>query len=93
MSELWDSCSKILREQVSASTWMAYFDTLDATGVEDDCLVLTTPNSQARDKLERNYRALIEGAIEDVVGEPLSVTLLLRSPEQARDSNGVAFPP
>jgi chromosomal replication initiator protein len=72
---------------------MAYFDTLDATGMEDDCLVLTTPNSQARDKLERNYRALIEGAIEDVAGEPLSVTLLLRSPEQARDSNGVAFPP
>jgi chromosomal replication initiator protein len=72
---------------------MACFDTLTATAVEEDSLVLTTPSTQARDKLERNYRSMIEAAVEDVAGRRLGLNLLLRPPERARDGNGVVFPP
>ena len=92
VGELWKTCSKQLRAQVSDATWMACFDTLHASEVDDTSLTLTTPSSQTRDKLERGYRALIEASVEDVAGQHLDVTLVLRSPERARDSNGVLFP-
>jgi chromosomal replication initiator protein len=105
--ELWKTCSKLLRDQVSDATWMACFDSVTATEVDDTCLVLTTPSSQVRDKLERSYRAMIEAVLEDVAGEPLGLTLLVRSPDPARDptpdgthernggngGNGTAFSP
>jgi chromosomal replication initiator protein len=72
---------------------MACFDTLAATAVEDEILILTTPSSQVRDKLERGYRVLIQSVVEDVAGQNLGVSVLVRSPEVAQDSNGVAFSP
>jgi chromosomal replication initiator protein len=90
---LWKNCSKQLRDQVSEATWMACFDTLAATAVEDETLMLTTPSSQVRDKIERGYRDLIQSVVEDVAGQRLGVSLLVRSPEVGQDSNGVAFSP
>ncbi|MDQ6614966.1 MAG: chromosomal replication initiator protein DnaA [Actinomycetota bacterium] len=72
---------------------MAYFDSVMATAVQDESLVLTTPSSQVKDKLERGYRPLIEAAVEDVAGQRLGVTLLVRSPEQAQVGNGQALSP
>jgi chromosomal replication initiator protein len=72
---------------------MACFDTVHSTAVEDDGLVLTTPSSQVREKLERNYRGLIETVVEEVAGRPLSVTLVVRPPDEARDGNGRVFSP
>ena len=71
---------------------MAYFDTLAVASVNDGGLVLSTPNSQAREKLERSYRGLIEGVIEDVSGQTLGVTLELRLPERAAETNGNLSP-
>ncbi len=93
VGELWKTCSKQLRDQVSDATWMAYFDSVMATAVQDESLVLTTPSSQVKDKLERGYRPLIEAAVEDVAGQRLGVTLLVRSPEQAQVGNGQALSP
>ena len=72
---------------------MACFDTVTATAVEDKSLVLTTPSSQVRDKLERSYRALIEEVVEEVAGQPLGLTLLVGPPERSSEGNGVAYSP
>ena len=94
VGDLWKTCSKQLREQVSDATWMACFESVDAATVEDESLVLTTPSSQVRDKLERSYRAMIEAVVEDVAGHPLALTLLVRAPEPAaNESNGGTFSP
>lgn len=88
VGELWKSCGKLLREQVSDATWMACFDTLDAAAIEDDRLVLTTSSPQARDKLERSYRAMIAAAVEDVAGQRLDLVFVVRPPERVYDGNG-----
>ncbi len=85
VGELWKTCSEQLRDQVSDATWMACFESVTATELGDESLVLTTPSSQVRDKLERSYRAMIEAVVEDVAGEPLGITLLVATPERGDD--------
>jgi chromosomal replication initiator protein len=72
---------------------MACFESVTATAVDHDSLVLTTPSSQVRDKLERSYRPMIEAVIEDVAGSPLSLTLLVGTTERTQAGNGSSFSP
>jgi len=93
VDELWKTCSKLLRDQVSDATWMACLASVTAESVDDGCLVLTTPSSQVRDKLERSYRSMIEAVIEDVAGQPLELSLVVRSPDRAVEAPDEAFSP
>jgi len=93
VGELWITCSKQLREQVSDATWMACFDSVGVAAVEDESLVLTTPSTQVRDKLERSYRSMIEAVVEDVAGRRLTLTLLVQPGAATHDGNGVATSP
>jgi chromosomal replication initiator protein len=88
VGELWKTCSEQLRDQVSDATWMACFDSVTATELRDESLVLSTPSSQVRDKLERSYRAMIEAVVEDVAGEPLGITLLVGATERGDGNAG-----
>jgi chromosomal replication initiator protein len=68
---------------------MACFDTIIATAVEDESLVLATPSTQVMEKLERSYRGLIEEAIQEVAGQRLGLTLVVALPLRDAASNGV----
>lgn len=84
--QLWKVCSDLLREQVSEAAWMACFDSVEAQAIEDGNLVLTTPSPQARDKLDRSYRALIEDVFVDVGAEGMGLSLVVRAPERGAGS-------
>ena len=69
---------------------MACFDAVTATAVEGDTLVLATPSAQVMEKLERSYRGMIEEAVQEVVGQPLGLALVVGPPPRDATSNGVS---
>ena len=68
---------------------MACFAAVTATAVEGDTLVLATPSPQVMEKLERSYRGMIEEAVQEVVGQPLGLALVVGLPPRDATSNGV----
>ena len=69
---------------------MACFDAVTATAVEGDTLVLATPSAKVMEKLERSYRGMIEEAVQEVVGQPLGLALVVGPPPRDATSNGVS---
>ena len=71
---------------------MSCFEAVTATGVEGNSLLLATPSSQVRERLEGRYRSMIEEVVGDVAGQRLSVQLLVGPPVWGRDGSGPPFP-
>ncbi len=87
--QLWKSCSEQLRVVVSEAAWLSCFAAVTASRVEGNLLVLATPSSQVRERLEGRYREMIEDVVRDVAGQPMGVELLVLPTEASEESNGV----
>jgi chromosomal replication initiator protein len=77
---------------MSEAAWMSCFEAVTATAVEGNSLVLATPSSQVRERLEGRYRGMIEKVVGDVAGQQLSVQLLVQSSAWGPDGAGRPFP-
>jgi chromosomal replication initiator protein len=77
-AELWTGCSEILRKQVSDATWMTWFSGLTPVEVDDDTLVLATPSSLVRERLEGRFLGLLEDALSEAAAEEMHVRLIVR---------------
>jgi chromosomal replication initiator protein len=78
-SQLWTTCSDHLRVQVSDATWRTWFDALEPVVIEDDdTLVLSSPNSLVRERLEDRYLGMVEGAASDAAARPMTVSFVVR---------------
>ncbi len=83
--EVWKTCSELLQVQVSEATWRAWFASLEAEVLEDECLALSAPSSLVRERIEDRYLGLIQGVLEDELRRPLRVKLLVRRPSEHLD--------
>ncbi|GIU84636.1 MAG: chromosomal replication initiator protein DnaA [Acidimicrobiales bacterium] len=63
---LWHRCSEILRSQVSEAVWLASFREVRAERDQNGDLVLITPSSVVRERIESRYMALVKGAFADL---------------------------
>jgi chromosomal replication initiator protein len=80
-TELWKSCSELLRGQVSEATWLAWFDALRPVTIDDGTLVLAAPSSLVRERIRGRYLAMVEDVAAEVSRSRLTVELLVEPPE------------
>ncbi len=87
--ELWRTCSRNLRLQMSDATWRAWFASVEAVDVTGDVLSLSVPSATVRNRMETRFLAMIEDTLVDLAGRVLQIRLQVRpgGPEQLDDDD------
>ena len=72
---LWEQVLSHLQVQLSRPTFETWIKTASAESLTDDCLTIQTPNTFARNWLQKNYVTTIATVVEGIVGKPLDITI------------------
>src|SRR5437899_10843548 len=83
---LWKMCSGSLRSQVAESTWHTSFEHLLPAQVDESSVVLAVPSPLVRERIENRYLSLVRSVVEDAVGGPMEVRLIV-DPEAGSTSH------
>lgn len=79
-NELWVTASALLRSQVSDGVWQSTFAQVAPIELVNDTFSLAMPNGIIRDRLDGRYRPLLEDAVTEAAGYPLTISLQLVVP-------------
>jgi chromosomal replication initiator protein len=74
---LWKMCSGSLRSQVAESTWHTSFEHMVPVRVDETSVVLAVPNPLVRERIENRYLSLVRSVVEDAIGSPMEVHLIV----------------
>ncbi|MDI6715471.1 MAG: chromosomal replication initiator protein DnaA [Actinomycetota bacterium] len=79
---IWDQVLKIIKKQLNTATYKAWFENTKPVRLEDDSLIISAPNSFAKEWLESRYSSLVNDALLQVLGEELSINVVIDDVEQ-----------
>lgn len=76
MSEFWNKCLDILRQQHAQAVFQTWFADLkaDDTGLEDGVLTLIADSSQKSRMTQESYGKAITGIVNQVAGRNIDIT-------------------
>lgn len=77
MEKLWDGILGHLQQELTRPTFEAWIKPAAAQRLEEDCLVIRTPNPFARSWLQQHYAKAIAQAGEKVLGRPIQVNFVV----------------
>ena len=63
---LWTAVAQLLRAQVSESVWFSTFQDVSSLSADNGVLVVSAPNSQARDRILSRYLPLVRDALTEI---------------------------
>ena len=63
---LWTAVAQLLRAQVSESVWFSTFQDVSSLSANNAVLVVSAPNSQARDRILSRYLPLVRDALTEI---------------------------
>jgi chromosomal replication initiator protein len=66
-----------LQLQLSRPTFETWIKTASAEQLEDNCLVIRTPNPFARNWLQKYYIKTIADVVQDILGKPVEIHLIV----------------
>jgi len=70
---LWQQVSNRLQLQLSQPTFETWIRTASVEKLDDQCLVIRTPNPFAKNWLQKHYLKTISGVVQDVIGKSLEI--------------------
>ncbi|OLP19646.1 chromosomal replication initiation protein DnaA [Leptolyngbya sp. 'hensonii'] len=73
IDSLWDQVLERLQLTLTRPTFEAWIKTASAEQLEDNCLVIRTPNPFARNRIQRYYIKDIAKAVEEILGHPIDI--------------------
>ncbi len=73
--QLWEQVLSHLQVQLSRPTFETWIKTARAESLTDTCLTIQTPNTFARNWLQKNYVATIATVVEGILGKQLDVAI------------------
>jgi len=79
---IWDQVLKIIKKQLNTATYKAWFENTKPVRLEDESLIISAPNSFAKEWLESRYSSLITDALFQILGEELSIKVVVNDVEQ-----------
>ncbi len=79
--QLWSQVLERLQLQLSRPTFETWIKTASAEQLEDNCLVIRTPNPFARNWLQKYYIKTIANVVEDILGQPVEIHLTVAAGE------------
>lgn len=72
---LWRQVLERLELKLSQPTFETWLKTTSAEQLDDNCLVICTPNPFARNWLQKYYLKTIGDVVEDILGQPVEIYL------------------
>ena len=79
--QLWSQVLERLQLQLSRPTFETWIKTASAEQLEDNCLVIRTPNPFARNWLQKYYIKTIADVVQDILGQPVEIHLTVTAGE------------
>ena len=76
-SELWRNALARLQRQVPADSYATWLSTTELLDIIDDTAIIGTPNVFVRDEVAARYRDDIAAALEQALGKPLAVEIVI----------------
>lgn len=75
LDNLWNQVLERLQLQLSRPTFETWIKTANAQQLENNCLVICTPNPFARNWLQKYYIKTIADVVHDILGHPVEIYL------------------
>lgn len=72
---LWSQVLERLQLELSRPTFETWIKTASAERLENDCLVILTPNPFARNWLQKYYIKMIANVVQDILGYPVEISI------------------
>jgi chromosomal replication initiator protein len=76
--QVWDLCAEALKPMVRDAAWYMWFAHIEPSWADDQRLVLSVPSALAKERLNGSYMATISDVVDEVVGHPMAVELVVR---------------
>lgn len=77
--QLWSQVLERLQIQLSRPTFETWIKTASIEQLENNCLVIRTPNPFARNWLQKYYLKTIADVVQDILGQPVEIKLTVTS--------------
>jgi chromosomal replication initiator protein len=77
LNRLWDQVLERLQQQLSSPTYETWIKPAQAQTLSDTTLVISTPNPFARNWVQKHYLPSIAQVVEDLVGRPLDIQVMV----------------
>ncbi len=81
-NQLWQSCSELIRAQVSEVVWNTTFRELQAIDLTNDEIIVSVPSRVVKERIEARYLGIVREALAESHAEPLGMELEVRMDEQ-----------
>ncbi|MUL35882.1 chromosomal replication initiator protein DnaA [Gloeocapsopsis dulcis] len=75
LESLWSQVLERLQEKLTRPTFETWIKTASAQQLENNCLVICTPNPFARNWLQKYYIKTIVGVVEEILGHSVEVQI------------------
>ena len=77
LESLWNQILERLQVQLSRPSFETWIKTARAEQLENNCLIVSTPNPFARNWLQKYYVKTIADAVEEILGYPVDIYLTI----------------
>ncbi|MGM8215774.1 chromosomal replication initiator protein DnaA [Bacillaceae bacterium W0354] len=86
INELWAKTLDVIEKKVSKPSFDTWLKSTEANSIEDDQIIIHTPNEFTRDWLEKSYTKIISKTINDLTGSTLVPKFIIPDTEEAESS-------
>jgi len=93
LENLWTQVLERLQIQLSRPTFETWIKTAIAEQLDDNCLVIRTPNPFARNWLQKYYIKTIAEVVQEVMGHPIDIHITIAQGDDATTDNADIFWP
>jgi chromosomal replication initiator protein len=87
LESLWNQILERLQVQLSRPSFETWIKTASAEQLENNCLIVSTPNPFARNWLQKYYVKIIADAVYEILGYPVEIYLTIAGGNES-DGNG-----
>lgn len=83
LESLWSQVLERLQVQLSRPTFETWIKTASAQQLENNCLVICTPNPFARNWLQKYYIKAIADVVQDILGYPVEIHITVAKGDES----------
>ncbi len=80
--QLWETCSELIRAQVSDVVWNTTFREVEAIDLTGNEIIVSVPSLVVKDRIEARYLGIVRDAVAECHNSPLVVEMQIRLEEQ-----------
>lgn len=77
----WQTCTKYLQNTIPIKNFIEYICPLE-TYIEENTLILLSPNNYIKEKIEKNYLSIIKNILQNISNENYKIKVIIGSIEQ-----------